>query len=318
MKKTTVATHLFLTGGLGNQLFQVAAAIDLSENGKVILHDNLGRPRVNSLGVPEIQSFTLPKNISIQSHPRFNKFISKVLGFNLRCGFRPTKMELAFRRPIALTSNIVMSIYLRTIVSLVKSSSLGYDSNVKRFKSNRVLVGYFQTFLHIGALSQQQFVNFSAQANKKVYEYKTMALSERPLVVHIRLGDYVHEDEIGILSYSYYKLCLNEAWNPNTFGKIWLFSDEPQKALERIPVKLHPHVRVIDSADLSSAETLQIMTYGSGYVIGNSTFSWWGAYLRENQAVPVYCPQPWFKNMDEPKKIVPDQWKRVNGFDFVE
>lgn len=311
-------THLFLTGGLGNQLFQVAAAIDLSARSQVILHDNLGRPRVNSLGAPEIESLTLPKNVSVQNHLRFNTFISKVLGYNLRSGFRPTKLESFFQLPINLISNVIMSIYLKSFVSIEKSSSLGFDSNVVKLNSNTILIGYFQTFLHITRIGKEKFVCFPSEVNKKVFEYKALAVSEQPLIIHVRLGDYKYEDEFGILSSSYYELCLNESWKSNSFGKIWLFSDEPESALEKLPISMHPYVRIIDSVGLSSAETLQVMTYGSGYVIGNSTFSWWGAYLRENQAALVYCPQPWFKNMDEPKDIVPDLWKRVNGFDSVE
>ena len=317
MKKTT-KTHVFLTGGLGNQLFQVAAAIDLSVTSQVILHDNLGRPRVNSLGTPEIELLTLPKNVSVQKHLRFSTFISKIIGYNLRSGYRPTKLELVFRLPTTLISNVIMSIYLRSIVSLEKSSSLGFDPNVTKFNSNKILIGYFQTFFHITRIDREKFVNFPSLANKKVSDYKALAVFERPLIVHVRLGDYRYENEIGILSSSYYESCLSESWNSNSFGKIWLFSDEPQKALKKLPPTMHRYIRIIDSVGLSSAETLQVMTYGSGYIIGNSTFSWWGAYLRENQAAIVYCPQPWFKNMDEPKNIVPDQWKRMNGFDSVE
>jgi hypothetical protein len=195
---------------------------------------------------------------------------------------------------------------------------LGFDPNVENVNSNKILIGYFQTFLHITRINHEKFVSFPSLVDKKVSDYKALAVFERPLIIHVRLGDYRYENEIGILSFSYYESCLNESWNSNSFGKIWLFSDEPQNALEKLPSNMHRHIRIIDSVGLSSAETLQVMTYGSGYIIGNSTFSWWGAYLRENQAAIVYCPQPWFKNMDEPKKIVPDQWKRMNGFDSVE
>jgi hypothetical protein len=241
-----------------------------------------------------------------------------VLGYNLRSGFKPTKTEIFLKKPITFVSELIMSLYLGKPVGIKRSSSLGFDSGIVQLKSSSVLIGYFQTFKHISSLGLQNFVRFPIEKTQKVLDYKKLAESEKPLVVHIRLGDYAHEANIGILSANYYEYCLKAAWEPSLYKKIWLFSDEPEKAINKIPFVYHPDVRVVDSSGLSSAETLQIMTFGQGYVIANSTFSWWGAYMRENQGAIVYCPKPWFKNMDEPRNIVPDQWKRVSGYESVE
>jgi hypothetical protein len=53
------------------------------------------------------------------------------------------------------------------------------------------------------------------------------------------------------------------------------------------------------------------MRYGSSYIIANSSFSWWGAYLRKNQNAPVYAPNKWFKGMDDPDQLLPPDWRIV-------
>jgi hypothetical protein len=53
------SVHVTLTGGLGNQLFQLAAGLSLFKEMPInlILDSGLGRPRRNEDGLPEIASF---------------------------------------------------------------------------------------------------------------------------------------------------------------------------------------------------------------------------------------------------------------------
>lgn len=317
MNNRAKSVHIFLTGGLGNQLFQLAAAIHLSRNGKVFVYDEIGRPRENALKRPEIESLTLPVNVYSQ-RIRFNWFISKVVGFNLRSGFNPSSLEAKGRKIITLISAAICSLFLRHPLNLVRSRSLGFDPSIMLLRRNSILIGYFQTHEHIDSIDLQNFVKFPQSTNEKMKSYIELASEEKPLILHVRLGDYVQEEDIGILHRSYYETCLKLAWDNQRHKKIWLFSDQPIQAQEKIPSDYKKFVRVIDSSGLSSAETLELLTLGAGYIIANSTFSWWGAYLRQNQRADVYCPQPWFKNLNEPQNIVPNEWKRVKGFEALE
>jgi hypothetical protein len=77
---------LFLTGGLGNQLFQYAAA--LSRNVDTITFDCvLGAPRKNKNGKPDIFDFELPTVTKIHV-PKIPKYIfSKTSStFAVLCG----------------------------------------------------------------------------------------------------------------------------------------------------------------------------------------------------------------------------------------
>ena len=309
--------HVFLTGGLGNQLFQLAAALHFAEKGKVFIYDTIGKPRVNALLRPEIESLTLPKNVHSQA-VRFNWFISKVVGFNLRSGFNPNPFEQKIKESISKISALIVGVFLRQPLSIVRSSSIGFDSELKSNRRNAVLIGYFQTHKYVDTIDLQDFVKFSPSSHKKIKDYTALAWDEKPLIIHVRLGDYLQEVNIGLLDNSYYETCLNLGWDTKLYKKIWLFSDQPNQAQEKIPDCYMKFVRVIDSTGLSSAETLELLTLGEGYILANSTFSWWGAYLRKNQSATVYCPQPWFKNLNEPENIVPSAWKRVNGFHALE
>jgi hypothetical protein len=50
------------------------------------------------------------------------------------------------------------------------------------------------------------------------------------------------------------------------------------------------------------------MKYGSAYVIANSSFGWWAAYLKKDKNARVFAPSPWFANLPEPCDLFPPEW----------
>lgn len=144
--------------------------------------------------------------------------------------------------------------------------------------------------------------------------FKSLALVERPLLVHVRLGDYQLEKQFGILSPEYYKAAIEYSWQRSEFNKIWLFSDQPKDAIHFVPQQYRGKTRLIEGEGLDSAETLQIMSLCHGYVIANSSFSWWAASLSDFKDPIVIGPKPWFKALPEPNNLMPPHWDKFDGF----
>jgi hypothetical protein len=97
------------------------------------------------------------------------------------------------------------------------------------------------------------------------------------------------------------------------YRKIWLFSDQPELAISRIPREFLNKTRVIDDSELSSAQTLEVMRLGNGYVIANSTFSYWGAISSYTLNPRVIYPRPWFKDVKPPTDLTPMDWIQVDA-----
>jgi hypothetical protein len=53
------------------------------------------------------------------------------------------------------------------------------------------------------------------------------------------------------------------------------------------------------------------MRLGEGYVIANSTFSWWGAYLSRSSNPLIIAPRPWFSKVESPRDLIPDSWLTI-------
>ena len=141
----------------------------------------------------------------------------------------------------------------------------------------------------------------------------TKAQLERPIMIHLRLGDYLLSPEFGVPGPRYYLEGLNKCLKDNPNSPIWLFTNDEEYAKSYLPDDLIQQVDFIPGPLRSPAEDLELLRYGSGYVIGNSTFSWWGAFLRYDSKAIVVSPMPWYSRMNEPKFLIPDDWLRLGS-----
>jgi hypothetical protein len=311
----TKKLKIFLTGGLGNQLFQLAAGLHYANGRKLEVDLATANPRRSSTGETELLTLNLPEEIELQKKDK-GKLARKIFGFNLRSGYSPRKYEqkIFFRYLKRFLSSVALMLLLGERSKISVSSDLGNDPEIRASDSNEILIGYFQTYIGAEQILNIKDSLFKNLRNGEILKHRSQAKDETPLLVHVRLGDYQGEDQFGILNSDYYETAIESLWASGIYKKIWLFSDQPEDAILRIPQKYREITRVISSEGLESAETLIIMTMCQGYVIANSSFSWWGAFLRENQNAPVIAPQPWFISLGEPSKLVPNQWTRFRGF----
>ncbi len=298
--------HIALNGGLGNQLFQLATAIQYSGKRAIVLEQNMGYPRVLASGHASICAFTLPSNVEISSQKR-NLLISKFANFQLGTGLKTNSAILI--SILSLFGAIFQGIYLKSKVKVLINRGVGWCALKTSVKRSELLIGYFQSYLNQDDQTLAKIRSiFSAQRGTDLEHLISLARVENPLVVHVRLQDYLNEPNFGIPGIGYYEEAIHHAFNPSKHKKIWLFSDDPLQALIRIPEELKSITRVIENVDGSDCNSLVAMTQGTDFVIANSSFSWWAARMSIHADAQVHYPHPWFAKMDEPYKLVPDEW----------
>lgn len=289
-------------GGLGNQLFQLQAALAVFD-GDIELMGNIGNPRT-SKGIPDVCHGTLPSRV-IYKDATPNKLLHKVHSIALRTFLTPTSSK-AERLLVKYSSSIVFSIYLKKIVRVVASTDLGFCP-LEKIKGNTLLVGYFQSFQWE---SEELTSLFSKIKASYLNDLKSVADTKSICILHIRLTDYLKEKSFGLLDSTYYETALDILSNQTTIDEIWMFSDDLNSAGDVVPEKYRKMVKVINDEGLLPIEVLHLMSIGSSYVIANSTFSWWAAKLSNSRQ--VIAPVPWFVGAKEPSQLIPDQWLRLS------
>lgn len=314
MKKT----YIFLTGGLGNQIFQWAAGISRANGDDLVLDFGIGRPRLNKYGKPDISDFNVGADSKIRYCESDNWFFRKFSGYALRQGLAPTRIEknLRLQRVTSIVLGLCLFFRYGHFVKVVQATDNGFFE-MNGHSRSEYLVGYFQSYRWAELpsvdwkLKSLELLKPSAQLNSFIQDNS----NRDTLLVHVRLGDYKKHDNFGIPVMEYYKQAITEIAKHQQFERILLFSNEPDLALAYIPADFHAQVFVVPDFDGSASETLEAMRHAKNYVIGNSSLSWWGARLSHSVNPRIIAPNPWFKSEPEPRDLIPLEWTRINAFD---
>lgn len=159
------------------------------------------------------------------------------------------------------------------------------------------LVGFFQTqryFEHIADDVRKEFkfrqhiINDCKEIIEEVFE--------DPIALHIRRGDYlINSDNHHNLSLEYYKQALKKFSRKR---QVIIFTDDPEWASKQ---KLFKSDRFVVSEGTGSYHDLYLMTQCSDFIIANSTYSWWGAWLANHGR--VIAPARWFGPNNQHKSL---------------
>ena len=300
-------------GGLGNQLFQVAAGLYLSEDNGLSLIQNLGNPRLSSKSIPVVCDFHSPYiEVSQDFHWRYFRRVSNFLLSFGQISQKSKKMQMILKL-VGMIMSFLLSATKLTPIGTQIGVGLGYSS-IKRKKRPSLLIGYFQTYKFASRPNVLPKLNAirPSSIGPDLVAYKELAIKEKPLMVHIRLGDYLAEEKFGILPQSYFHDAIKSFLEKNPALKIWVFSDDLKIAKSYFNSEMQAVIRWIPEIDCSPVNTLELMRHGSGYVISNSTFSWWGAFLSHDRKARVIAPYPWFAQMESPTDLIPPKWEKIN------
>lgn len=174
---------------------------------------------------------------------------------------------------------------------------------------NISLVGFFQSekyFKNIENEIREEF-SFKSEIHDSCLDaFNTLDLNE-PIALHIRRGDYTtNSDRHPVMPIEYYEKALS---NFSEERDVVVFSDDPKWCSEQ---SIFSSDRFLISEGNDTYHDLCLMTMCSDFIIANSSFSWWGAWLANGGN--VYYPSIWFGpaiNSDS-KDLFPREWIKID------
>jgi len=142
-------------------------------------------------------------------------------------------------------------------------------------------------------------------------------IQSRPsLCLHVRLGDVAESDSrasarFGTQGLGYYREAMKRMLRRKPKAPCFLFSDEPARAASLLG--LSRKATVVDHNGNAPHEDLRLMSACRYFVIPNSTFSWWAAWLSPGPSKVVIAPAQWIpaQGKDHRPDRIPSAWIRL-------
>lgn len=274
-----------IAGGVGNQLFQYAAArsLNIKSGSKLFLDIDFFS------NIPESETFRKFQinNFNIKYDKIISKKRYKIIRFLYRLILRPFNSDLQivifgillkFKIPIFLTRNFQKEKYF--------------------IKIRKVLLEEIT--------SKKTFTDDI----KKIADFIDKSIS---VSLHIRRGDYIRMKDIyGNCSMEYYRESINTIKEKLSNPVFFIFSDDIDWVKENLNIS--DKNIYVSRPDLEDYEELILMSKCKHNIIANSTFSWWGAWLNKNDDKIVIAPKQWFKNKTSNElDILPKKWIQLQN-----
>jgi hypothetical protein len=132
------------------------------------------------------------------------------------------------------------------------------------------------------------------------------------IAVHFRRTDYLKaETQTKPCSPDYYRRALQTTRAAYPNGRYFIFTDDPDWVRAHADL---PDGSTLVSHNLGPAsfEDMRLMSLCRHFVIANSTFSWWGAWLSTQPGKTVIAPAIWYEGGSSAEAdLVPESWTRM-------
>ena len=268
--------EVVVKGGIGNQLFRISQAIEMSINTSrpikfntnAFTHDKWRR--ASALG---------PLGIPINTWLQFQNFENEIKFSN--------ETGVNFSSP----SKIIVEEFHHVPISIPDAPFIidGYFQSPKYFEINSIAI---KNFLK----SKFNEINFEAEVPAH-------------LILHIRGGDYLNQAVAKVMNLNR-ETFLRDAFFYLGSPKIIELVSDDKKYAEELIRRSFPKIEIVwaGTSDLFH-DFIRIMS-AQQIVISNSTFSWWAAYLSDSRV--ILSPKQWFSDevMEKTRTedLFPTEW----------
>lgn len=279
-----------LMGGLGNQMFQYAFGrkISLDKNTKLALDLTFFNNQA------EVDT---PRHYELDCYKINPKLITKQI---------PDSKPLLY--PL-IKRNYFLHRYLEKAFPF-NEEALGQPDET-------LFQGYWQTEKYFLNIRDVLLNDFSlayplSDENRAIEDSIKMQTS---VSLHVRRGDYVSNANAnefhGLKGIDYYIQAVKEIKEKiGTSFKLYIFSDDMTWCKENLST-IYEDIVYVDG-DRPGYVDMWLMRQCNHNIIANSSFSWWAAWLNDNNSKVVVAPLTWFDNQSvDTSDIIPSAWIRI-------
>ena len=268
-------------GGLGNQLFQYAFCRSLMKINDILIFD-----------ITNYKKDYLKRECSI-------------INMNIKGKINHSNL---LRKLLTPGTKINFFINVLGLFKFIKETSFFLQKNIKTKDKNFILIqGYWQSEFY-----------FSSFRKELILELKPISIPTLPyfmqylntVAIHVRRKDYLNDSRYGFLGEEYYKKAIDRIKQHVSNPTFIFFSDD----LEWCKKVFNQNSTYFCDLEDWSLDYLQLhlISRCSHQIIANSSFSWWGAWLNENESKIVIRPaKPFHDKTLFYENYYPNSWIKI-------
>jgi hypothetical protein len=290
----TVTTKLL--GGLGNQMFQYAAARALADRTGGELQ----------LDVSEFATYTLRRY--------------ELDTLRVRARVLPAAAEAPAQGPLVRKARTLVDRLLRVRregAPVYREPSFAFDPGLLQQRPPVCLEGYWQSEKYFLDDADAIRRDFTLAAEPDAANSAVLARMQGTTAVslHVRRGDYVTNPNAaafhGTCSPGYYRQAVDHIAQRCGPLTLFVFSDDQDWVRANMPFA-HPTVHVDCNPPDRGVWDMHLMKHCQHHVVANSSFSWWGAWLNPSAQKIVVAPRRWFTDAAiDTSDLIPASWIRL-------
>ncbi|MDR2175923.1 MAG: alpha-1,2-fucosyltransferase [Synergistaceae bacterium] len=324
-----------IEGGLGNQMFQYAAAKAAAVRlGTELLLDAAA---YNAVSERKGRSFLLDRFPNItekKARPRdvmkLYPWVAVYDGLKGKTASIPRRIaSKAFRylcyglgvMPKRLSGNALKSPVDAQSLALIPCSRVyfqggsGYDAGFTAIPDNVYVVGGFESEKYFGGFAGHIRRAYSFAPSLRGLPLYAEISSNQSVAVHIRRGDKTKSRKHEASNMDYLLSAMNILEHRIENPIFYIFSDDMPWCMKNLPPLVKKPLRFAESPPGTDnvLTDMFLMSNCKHNIIGPSTFSWWAAWLNSNPGKIVAAPHPklWFRDTSGRSDLLPEKWIAV-------
>jgi hypothetical protein len=284
----------YISAGLGNQLFQYCA----------------GR------GLAAMAQCTL--KVDVTSYARAGERAYRLAPMGVRAVpvdlWEQLRLRVSFGRRLHRVGCIANALFGTRRFRVIDDQQSGFQPDVLEARGLVFLRGYWESecyFRHIASQLRSELLANASHRSEDADLVKQMS-EVNAVAVHVRRGDLVSSQRyshVVVQDESYYSRARDFIESRVTNPHYFVFSDDPIWPQQHL--NLGARVTFLNGeGQRADWQDLHLMARCKHFIIANSTFSWWAAWLATSSDKVVAAPRRWRTTSKEPPPdLIPSDWE---------
>jgi hypothetical protein len=303
---------LKLEGGLGNQLFQLAAGYFLAAKlNSDLWIDQYSIPLTTAhgetgIGFEPFETPSLPNQMEIRLLPEV-----------------PSRVVTSLAKRSRWSKRIVLKIRIlksnpNKLKLFVETNDLKSTREFFKVDMSMKLHGNFQSWTIVEKAAQLGFPRVFRLRNtpKWIKEFEKEIDFKESVALHFRVGDDTRTNSnFSQPEIAYYLEALKIVKSKKNVSDIYILSDEIPRVKELFGDLFDNNVHYLEMPSESSpAERLYVLSLFGGIICANSTFCGWAAWSIHNSGGGIIVPVPYSDGPIPGSRDFPSSWIQLNKF----